>query len=94
MSALSGTTPGAEVTAARPVSAGESGYCPRVKVKRLKPGAGLLASVPADRSPGAGSPNGVPTCVSRRGSQDLRSAAAHPEASWEGVVTNHTRWPF
>lgn len=40
------------------MSAGESGYCPHVKVKRLKPGAGLLASVPASGSPRPGSPNG------------------------------------
>lgn len=39
------------------VSAGESGYCPRVTGKRLKPGAGLLAGVPADGSLGAGSPS-------------------------------------
>ena len=94
VSAPSGTTPGPEVTAVGPVSAGESGYCPPVKVTRVKPGAGLLASVPANGSRERALQTGVPTCVSHRGPQDLHSAVAHPEASWEGVVTDHTRWRF
>lgn len=53
-----GHYPGAAVTVPHShVPAGELGYCPHVTGKRLKPGAGLLASVPADGTPGAGSPS-------------------------------------